>query len=803
MLRNYFLIAIRNMRKQRLFSAINIAGLTVGITSCLFIFIYITDELSYDRFHEGAEHIYRIGLEGRIAGQEFKTTSSCYPVGLAMKEEIPGVIGYTRVYPGANTLVFSYEEKSFSEKKTFYADSNFFTFFSYALIAGDPARVLTEPNTIVITEALAAKYFGQEPAMGKLLVIGPDKRSFKVTGVAETPPHNSHFKFTALMSFSTVDDQLFKGWTGNSLQTYVRKDEGTSMAVINEKLEELVVKHVGPEIEQLGMTFDEFKQQGGKYSYTVYPMVDSHLKNPFEDNQLEPGSDIKYVYTFAAIGLFIMLIACINFMNLSTARSAGRAKEVGLRKTLGSARGQLVGQFLAESFIYSFVAMVFAIVLAYIALPSFNFLSGKELSMTALLDPVFIGAAVVMVVLIGLLAGSYPALYLTAFNPVDVLKGKLRAGMKSKGVRSVLVVVQFTVSIILISATLVVYQQLTYMQRKNLGIDKNQVITLQNMRNIGDKRLTFKEQLDKMSGITATSYTGNIFPGIYNINVFRVAGAERDHLLASYAADWDHQQVMKFNLKAGRFFSRDFATDSLTCVINEAAVRELGWTMDNALDGELNDLSGEEPVKLKVIGVTEDFNYQSLKEQVRPLVILFSDYHRQLMVRYQGDPQQAVATLDNHWKEYAPGIPLEYSFLDEDFDSLFRAEMRLRDLFTVFAALAIFIACLGLFALAAFLTEQRTKEIGIRKAMGASVEGLTLTLSREFMILVGIAFVLAVVPAWYFLNQWLSGFAYRIDLSIVVFLVAGMLAFVVASLTIGYQALKAALANPVHSLRYE
>jgi putative ABC transport system permease protein len=801
MLRNYFLVAIRNIRKQRLFAAINIAGLTVGIASCLFIFIYVLDELSFDQFHTDAKNIYRIGLEGRIAGQEFLTTNSCYPVGPAMKEEIPGIMEFSRIWQAGNTLVFSYEDHSFSEKKTFYVDSNFFSFFSFVLVEGDPNTALKEPNTIVLTEDLAVKYFGKESALGKMLVIGAEKRSFKVTGVARKAPANSHFQFNALMSFITADNQIFKGWTGNSLQTYVRKDDLTDQATINLKLEDLVAKHVGPEIEQLGLTFEEFKKQGGKYSYTAYPLVDSHLRSTFTDD-FEPPSDIKYVYIFTAVGIFILLIACINFMNLSTARSAGRAKEVGLRKTLGSAKHQLIGQFLAESLLYTLIALVMALGLAYLALPSFNFLSGKDLSLHVLLNPLFIASVAGMVLVIGLLAGSYPAIYLTGFNPVDVLKGKLRSGMKSKGVRSILVVVQFTVSIILISATLVVFQQLTYMQTKSLGIDKNKVITLQNMRNVGKSRIAFKEQLDKKSGILTSSYTDNIFPGINNINVFRIAGSEQDRLLASYRADWDHQDVLKFTLKTGRFFSRDMASDSTACLINEAAVRELGWTLENALEGEILDFSAE-PKKIRVIGVMEDFNYESLKNQVRPLVIQLSDYHRQLMVRYDGDPREAVSAIEQLWKEFAPGIPLEYSFMDEDFDALFRAEMRMRDLFTVFSGLAIFIACLGLFALAAFLTEQRTKEIGIRKAMGASVEGLTLTLSKEFMVLVGIAFVLAVVPAWYFLNQWLNSFAYRIELNLVVFLVAGFLAFAVATLTIGFQALKAAKANPVNSLRYE
>jgi putative ABC transport system permease protein len=802
MLRNYLTIAIRNILKYKLFSAINIAGLTVGVTACLFIFIYIKDELSYDRFHKDADQIYRVGLLGRMAGQEFNVSESCYPVGPAMKDEIPGITDYTRIWPASNTLVFAFEDKSFSEKKVFFADSNFFSFFSFELIEGDANTVLTEPNAVVLTEDLAKKYFGNDPPVGKLLTIGPNKKSFKVTGVAKSAPSNSHFQFHALLSFSTVENEIYKGWTGNSLFTYVKLDRSTNPASVDASLEELVIKHVGPEIEQLGLTFEQFKEQGGKYSYMVYPMVDTHLYSKLEGDP-EPGGDIKYVYIFMAVGVFILLIACINFMNLSTARSAGRAKEVGLRKTLGSMRSQLIGQFLSESFIYSLIAMALALALTYLLMPGFNMLSGKSLLFSSLLDPVFVIVAVILLVIIGLLAGSYPALYLTAFNPVEVLKGKIRSGMKTKGVRSLLVVVQFSVSIFLIAATLIVFQQLNFMQKRNLGIDKNQVLTVQNMRNLKENRKAFKDRLDQLSGIIASSYTNNLFPGINNINVFRISGSEQDRLLGSYYADWDHQAVMKFKVKEGRYFSRDLASDSSACLINESAVRELGWTLETAVGSEILDFVGDSPKKITVIGVIEDFNYESLKNQVRPLVIQLTDISRQLMVRYDGNPMDATANIEKLWKEFAPGVPFEYSFLDQDFDALFRAEMRMRDLFTVFSSLAIFIACLGLFALAAFLTEQRTKEIGIRKAMGASVSGLVFTLSKEFLILVGISFVLAVAPAWYFMRQWLADFAYRIELDVAVFLLSGLMAFVVASLTIGFQALKAAKTNPVNSLRYE
>lgn len=802
MIRNYIIVAVRNILKYKFFSAINIAGLTVGVAACLFIFIYVKDELSFDRFHIDADNIYRVGLMGKMAGQEFNVSASSYPVGRAMVEEIPGVTDYTRILPASNTVVFSFEERSFSEEKVFYADSNFFSFFSFELLHGDAGRLLTEPNSVVITEELATKYFGSENPLEKLLVIGPDKKSFKVTGVARRPPLNSHFQFNALLSFSTTDNEVFKGWTGNSLYTYVKLDEKSTPDFVDARLEELVIKHVGPEIEQLGLTFEQFKAQGGKYSYFVYPLVDTHLYSKLEGD-LEPGGDIKYVYIFAAVGLFILVIACINFMNLSTARSAGRAKEVGLRKTLGSFRRQLIGQFYAESFIYSFISIFLASVLTYVLLPSFNMLAGKSLAFSSLWNSEFLYMIAALLVLVGLLAGSYPALYLTSFNPVEVLKGKLGSGMKTKGVRSLLVLVQFSVSIFLIAATLVVFQQLSYMQEKNLGIDKNRIITIKNMRNLGESRKPFKDKLDQLTGITASSFTNNLFPGITNITAFRTAGSNQDHLLAAYFADWHHQEVMKFNLKAGRYFLRDMASDSSACLINESAVRELGWTMESAIGSEILDFLGDQPSKITVIGVIEDFNYESLKTKVRPLVVQLADVSRQLMVRYDGNPSEVIAKMETLWKEFAPGIPLEYSFLDQDFEALFRAEMRMRDLFTAFSLLAIFIACLGLFALAAFLTEQRTKEIGIRKALGAPLTGLVITLSKEFLILVGISFILAVVPAWYFMGQWLGGFAYRIDLSGWVFALAGLIAFVVASVTIGYQALKAARLNPVTSLRYE
>ena len=803
MFRNYIKIAIRNILKHKFFSAINIIGLVIGMACCLLIFVYVMDELSYDRFHKNSETIYRVGLHGKISGQEINTTNSSLPVGPTMKNEIPGVEDILRIVPaGRGTgMAFRYEDKSFTEDLVLYSDSNFYNFFTFELIQGDPKTALKDPNSVVITEAMAIKYFGREDAMGKTLVIGTDKWPCKVTGITEEAPSNSHLHFSAIISFITTEKDFFDGWTGNSIQTYIRKTSGTTVEDINAKLEVIVDKYIGKELEKgLGINLETFHKQGGIYSYFIYPMTDSHLYSGLPDD-MEPGSDIRYVYIFSGVGLFILLIACINFMNLSTAQSAGRAKEVGLRKTLGSQRSQMVWQFLSESFIYSLVAVVLAVGISFILLPYFNLLAGKQLTLIALASPQFILAILLIIILVGFVAGSYPAFYLTSFNVVEVLKGRARSGMKSKGVRSSLVVFQFAVSTFLIIATVVVHQQLKYMQSKSLGLDKRNVVSITGTRRLANNRDAFKTAVESQAGVQKASYTNNNFPGMNNITVFREKGKEVDHLVGKYDADWDHIDVMKIELKEGRFFSRDFKSDTTAVVINEAAVKEFG--LQNPLNNELTDFNGQVPVNVKIIGVVKDFNFETLKAKVRPVVIRLTEKSRVLMVRYDGEPRQIVSSIEQQWKSLAPGEPFEYTFLDQDFDSLFRSEMRLSDIFTVFSSLAIFIACLGLFALAAFTTEQRTKEIGVRKAHGATVFSLTLLLSKEFTRLVLIAIIPAIVVGWYVADWWLGDFMYRIELSPILFVGSALVAILIALITVSYQSVKAATGSPVGSLRYE
>lgn len=801
MIKNYIKVAVRNILKYKFFSAINLLGLSIGMACCLFIFIYVSDELSYDRFHKDADITYRVGLIGRMAGQEFNTSNSSWPVGETMKEEIPGVEHSLRLWPRSAALVFKYNDKSFSEKEVVYADSNFFDFFSFKLIEGDPATVLKEPNTIVVTPAIATKYFGSENPIGKVISIGNDNTAFKVTGIAEPAPGNSHFHYSVLISFISSKGQLFEGWTGNSLQSYVKLNPNTSVEEVNQKLEDVVAKYVGKELEQgLGISFTEFKENGGEYKYYLYPLTDTHLLSPTQDD-MEPNGEMKYVYIFSLIGIFILVIACINFMNLSTARSSSRAKEVGIRKTMGSERSHMVWQFLAESVLYSMVAMVIALGFTYLLLPYFNLLSGKSLNLDSLFTFQFIISTISLILFVGFVAGSYPAFYLTSFNAVEVLKGKLRAGMKSKSVRSTLVIVQFAISIFLIICTAVVLQQLNYLQSKSIGLDKQNVIIIQNTGKLGTGRQAFKNSILQIPGVQGASYTNNAFPGVNNTTVFRTKGSEQDQLSGTYYADYDHLDVLKFELAQGRFFSRDFPTDSSAVLVNEAAVKQFGW--QDALSEEVVSFSGPRPDTLRIIGVIKNFNFESLKTEVRPMIIGFVDVSRFLLVRYAGNPEQILASVKTIWNEQSPGDPFEFTFLDQGFDALFRSEQRLKNIFMVFAGLAVFIACLGLFALAAFTTEQRTKEIGIRKAMGATTGNLTYILSKEFSLLVLIAFLPASFGAWYFSSGWLEDFAYRISINPLIFLAGGLLAFVVAWLTVGFQALKAAKANPVDSLRYE
>ena len=802
MVRNFIKIAFRNIIKQKLFSFINILGLSIGMSASLFVVLYIVDELSYDQFHSDIESIYRIDLNGRISGQEVITSNSCPPLGPTMVNEIPEIKSFLRLQGLNNILVKNETETFIEEKGLFMVDSNFFRFFDFMLLEGDKNSILTEPNTVVLTKKAAIKYFGDQPVIGQQLTFFNQGKTYKVTGIAADPPSNSHFHFNMLLTTAGIERFESTIWLNNGYQTYVKAHQPLNIPVVNSKIAGLTKKYVGPQIEQfMGRTFDEFLKQGNAYGYYLRPLKDIHLYSQAED-ELEPGGDIKYVYLFSAIGLFIILIACINFMNLSTAKSAGRAKEVGLRKTFGSLRGQLMNQFLVESLIFSVISGLLAIVLVYILLPVFNNFAGKAIPTTTLFSLEMVSLVVGLSFIVGIITGSYPAFYLTAFRPSEVLKGTVKSGAKSGKLRGLLVVAQFSISIILIVCTIVVYQQLSYTQNVNLGFDRENVIIVQNTARLESNRKAYKDNLMSLSNISAASYTNSIIPGVNNTTVFKTPNSDIDHIMGTYLADNEHLQALGLSLAEGRNFSHDFPSDSLAVLVNEATVAEMGW--ENPIGEKLWYFGDYEQI-LTVVGVIKDFNFESLHTNVRPLVLRFLNEANKMVVRFKKgtSANEAVAIIKAEWEKLAPNEMFQYGFLDEDFDALYRSEQRLGKIFYLFTGIAIFIACLGLFGLAAFISEQRTKEIGIRKALGASELGISALLSKEFVKYVALALLIAIFPAYHIMSGWLESFAYRISISPLVFIISGFIALFIALITVSYQAIKAAKANPVESLKYE
>jgi putative ABC transport system permease protein len=621
--------------------------------------------------------------------------------------------------------------------------------------------------------------------------------------VVEDPPHNTHFKFNYLVSFSSNEFGKSDQWLSNSLYTCFIANDNADVNEIERILnQELIPKYVGPQLQQfLGISLDQFLEQDGAYGYFVDPVKDLHLYSSVQFDLGTPG-DIDYIYIFGAIGLFILLIASINFMNLSTAKSTRRSREVGMRKTFGSRKRQLVLQFLVESVIYSFVAVIFAVILVIILLPEFNQLSGKDLHLGSLLRPELIGGIFLLILVVGILAGSYPAFYLTHFRITEVLKGKVSRGTRSKAVRGGLVVLQFAISILLIICTILVYNQLQYTQKKNLGFNKEGVIVISNVDRLESNRKAFKDALMQESSIVAASYSNSMIPGVNNTTIFRKPGLDEDHIIGVYFADHEHFEVLGFELVRGISFSRDFPSDSTAILVNEAVVDEMGW--EDPIGEKLISFNGPEPMELEVVGVLKNFNFESLHEKVRPIMIRLGDFGNVMSVRYRsGNPQRAVRLIESKWKEFASNEPFEYQFLDDNFDKLYHSEQRMGVLFSIFTVLAILIACLGLFGLAAFTAEQRTREIGIRKTMGATGFIIARLMSMEFIKYILIAFLVAVFPAYYFINGWLENFAYRIDINWWVFGISGLAAMLIALLTVSYQAIKAARINPATTLRYE
>jgi putative ABC transport system permease protein len=805
MFRNYITTALRNIFKNKGFSLINITGLAIGMAACLLIFLFVRDELSYDAYHEKADRIYRIAVDYKLRSQELEVATVGPVTGDMMISKYPEVEDAVRFRDHGGQII-QYGDKSFRESRVIFTESSFFNIFSIPLIAGDQKTALAEHHTMVMSRKMAEKYFGNDDPIGKILKVG-NRDDYKVTGVIEKIPDNTHFHSDFLLSMASLDESRIPSWLTLNFATYLLLKPGADPKVLEDKFPELVTQYVGGEIEKITGISAKFIFASGQFRFRFYlqPLRDIHLHSDLLA-ELEANSDIKYVYIFSAIALFILIIASINFMNLSTARSAGRAKEVGVRKVLGSQRIQLIRQFLAEAVFFSFFSMILALFLVSLFLSTFNHLSGKSLSVSGLGNLVTIAVILLITILTGVFSGVYPAFFLSAFQPVKILKGELSRGLRSGPLRNSLVVFQFMATIILLVGSITVFRQLQFIQNKKLGFEKEQVLVLENAYLLRDQAPAFKEEMLNHPEFVSATITG-FLPVTSSRNgttVFPEGDVRSTSTVQFWTVDHDYIKTLGMTMTQGRDFSKEHSTDTSSAIINQRAVREFGWEDPIGKKISLPTSMKGDFMTYTVIGIVEDFHFESLRDNIAPLVMHLGEDRGHISFRIRTENiNRTVVLLKKEWNEFLPTQPFDYYFLDDRFDTMYRSERRIGEVLGVFTVLAVLIGCLGLFGLAAFTAERRTKEIGIRKVLGASIPGITKLLLREFIILIGIANLIALPIAYYMMSRWLRGFAYRAPLSIWIFLSAGFAAILVALLTVSYQAIKSAVTNPANSLRYE
>jgi putative ABC transport system permease protein len=810
MFKNNIITTIRNLIKQKGYSFINIIGLAIGVASALMILLYVQEELSYDRFHENADQIHRIYIDGKIAGDEIIGAISCAPIGATMMKDYPEVVNSTRLFTFGGEPIIRFEDKNFVVEKFYYADSTFFDVFTVEFLRGDPKTALNRVNTLVLTEEIAERLFGKDDPLGKSLKVGNDGEDFEITGVVRGFPKNSHFSFNILGSLITIP-QLANStmWIGNNSYTYILLQEGTSYKDLEAKMPEMVAKYAGPQMQMFSnATWEEFLEGGNKYGYKLQPLKDIHLRSDLE-YEIEPQGNITTIYIFSIIAFFLIIIASINFMNLATARSAGRAREVGIKKVVGSYKSQLVRQFLFESILLSFISLLVALLLVELLLPNFNNFTGRDLALFRNGEWSFLPYIIALGLFVGLLAGSYPAFYLASFRPVKVLKGSIQTGMKGGYLRSILVIFQFTIAIFLIVSTVVVYRQLQYVQKKDLGYEKENLLVIDRAYALRDQRNAFKDELLTNPAIKMVSQTNNLPSYIHGNTAYRPEGAGPDEIRATnlYFTDENFQKTMGIELLKGRWFSKDIPGDSTAVVLNEAAVKAYGF--EDPVGKNIMRVGGNPDstdLKLTIIGVVKDFNYESLHQSIKPLIIEFNRnrFASYFIARIHPDNYQgALAFIEEKWNSIVPDQPMEYGFLDDTLSTNYKDDRNAGILYALFAILAIFVSSLGLLGLASFTAEQRTKEIGIRKVVGASVPLIMRLLSREVVWLVIISSVIAWPLAYFFMKNWLQNFAFSVNLGVVIFFLASVFTLAIAILTTGFQAYRAATSNPANTLRYE
>ena len=798
MIRNYLTVAIRNLLRQPVYSLINIVGLAIGMAACMLIVLYIQDELSYDRHHPKADRIYRIVDDIESGGQTIQTAGSPLSWAPALKRDYPEIEQYARMRGTGSTWLFKVGDTQFYEKKVIWAEAALFELFDIPLVAGNPKTALAEPFTIVISEEMAAKYFGREEAMGQIMGVD-NAHEFRVTGIMRDIPANTHMRpdmFTSYSSLPAFGSFYLENWeVHDNLYSYILLRENANPADLEARMPDFLERYAG----------DKYRESGVLLKPSLQPLVDIHLYS-HREGELEPNGDIRFVILYTLIAFLIPLIACINFVNLATARSSMRAREVGVRKVMGANRTQLLGQFLGEAVVMTALAMVISVILVQLALPAVNAIAGKQL-IFPLSNGLVLAALAFGTIVIGLAAGTYPAVYLSGFVPTEVLKGSLESGTRGLGLRKVLVVLQFAMSIFLLVGTAVIYDQLEFISTKRLGFNKEQVMVLPITGSLQRRNTpVLKERLSQLPGVSGVATTNGV-PGMRVIPIMAVRPdgmPPEDHLMmATLEVDEHFLDVLEIELVAGRNFSPDWGTDSTTgFLLNETAVRYLGWgTPRDAIDRPFEWLyfGG---AKGRVIGVVKDFHLRTIHDEIEPVVILSHLYHQYVLIRLEPDGiPETIARVGETWRNVDASFPLEFTFLDEDFDRLYQDDRRLGEVFAIFAILGVFVACIGLLGLASFSIQQRTREIGIRKVLGSSISSVVVLLSKDFMKYVLLGNLIAWPLAYFVMTRWLQNYAYAATLNLAWFVAGGILALVIAWLTIGAHAVAASRRNPVNELR--
>ncbi|HTJ14458.1 MAG TPA: ABC transporter permease [Dinghuibacter sp.] len=806
MLRNYIKTAFRNFRKQKIFSALNLLGLTVGLATVLLITLYVVNEFNYDRYNVNADRLYRVNPHFRISGEDLREKIVPADLGPAMKRDYPVVenfvrfsnVGASRVRKG-NAFI--------TEQRTCWADSSLFQVFSLPLLAGDPQTALTQPHTVVISEAMAQRQFGAlQPSaiVGRTLAID-DTTQWKITGVMADMPALSHVHYDLIRSLCTDQQSREVNWINNDWETYLLVRPGTTEAVLDRDLAAATQKYSEPTIRKvLGTNFDEMAKKGDFYRYETIPLTRIHLYSDLP-KETEPGGSIVYVRMFMIIAIFILLLACVNFMNLSTARSAGRSREVGVRKVLGSRRGNLVAQFLVESILYSFGAMVLAFMLALLLLPFFSRLSGQRLTTATLPWYWLAPAAGAGVLVVGLLAGSYPAFFLSRFQPIQVLKGKLSTGFKGSWLRNVLVVFQFTTAVSLVVGSIVIYSQLNFIRNQRLGYDRSQVLLIQHTGNMGEHLRAFEDALSQLPGVRAVT-TANSFPTT-NLSTADMWFSDAAKTRSYGPEEWDiesgYTRFMGMTMANGRGFRPDMPSDTQGILINQTMARLMGISNPAGQNLYRQEDQGK-LVTYHILGIVKDFHSVTLHEATPPLILMLGRFRDITGVRLNTD--HIAATVDQVRKvyaRYAGAAAFDYSFMDDDFNKLYASDARVGQVISTFTALALLVACLGLFGLVTFAAEQRNKEMSIRKVLGARVRDIIALLARDFVALILVSLVIAFPLAWYGMHRWLQSFAYRVNIGFSTFLFATLAILAAIALTIAWQAVRSATSRPVDALKSE